>query len=225
MSSQRICDENLKTYANFLKGKISASAFGGAARIFEPGLAAHQIEAGGFWRPGTDLSDEVLRSRLGITNGVVLLSRQTGVDGELADFGRVSQGQYRVQSEVGRLVTFDLSLFATGADGLIRGTLMATGSKSSTGNGTDRQLGAVAATQKLYAVLQVFSGSGTLDVLVRSDTTGFPSPTTRVTFGQKTGRAAEYATPVAGAITDDWWDVSWTITGGPWVFAVAVGIF
>jgi hypothetical protein len=53
------------------------------------------------------------------------------------------------------------------------------------------------------------------------------SPTTRVTFSQATGRTSQWATPVAGAITDDWWDISWTIggTGGPdFTFVAVVGI-
>jgi hypothetical protein len=56
--------------------------------------------------------------------------------------------------------------------------------------------------------------SPTLDVIVQSDdASGFPSATNRITFTQATGFTAEYATPVAGAITDDWWRVNFTIGG------------
>jgi hypothetical protein len=56
---------------------------------------------------------------------------------------------------------------------------------------------------------------------------GFPSPATRLTFAQKTAAGYEFKS-AAGAITDDWWRVDWTIGGTAtptFSFVVAVGIF
>ena len=103
-------------------------------------------------------------------------------------------------------------------------------SRTTSSTGTGRQLGAVSATQSVYAALHVISASGTsptLDVIVQSDdNAGFTTPTTRLTFTQATGRTSQM-TSLAGALTDDYWRVSYTIggTGTPtFAFAVTCGI-
>lgn len=115
---------------------------------------------------------------------------------------------------------------------IARGLLIhPTTARTSSSTGTAYQIGAVSATQRLYASLHVLSVSGTsptLDVIVQSDTVGFASPTSRVTFTQETAATANYqASSVAGAITDTEWRVSYTIggTGSPtFSFVVIVGI-
>lgn len=103
--------------------------------------------------------------------------------------------------------------------------------RSSSSTGTGRQLGTVGASQKLYAALHVLSSTGTtpsLTVKVQSDdNAGFTSATDRITFTAETDATAHYQwDSVAGAITDDYWRVSYTITGtGPsFTFLVAAGI-
>ena len=115
---------------------------------------------------------------------------------------------------------------------VIRGKLLhpSNVSRTSSSTGTGRQLGAVSATQSMYACLHVLSASGTsptLDVILQSDdNAGFTSPTSRITFTQATGRTSQFSS-VAGAITDDYWRISYTIggTGTPtFAFAVTAGI-
>jgi hypothetical protein len=115
---------------------------------------------------------------------------------------------------------------------VVRGTLIhpSNVSRTSSTTGTGRQLGAVVAGKSMYAALHVISASGsspTLDVIVQSDdNSGFTTPTTRITFTQATGRTSQMSS-VAGAITDDYWRVSYTIggTGTPtFAFAVTAGI-
>ena len=56
---------------------------------------------------------------------------------------------------------------------------------------------------------------------------GFPKGfLNRFTFTQVTGVTAEYMTPVSGAITDDWWRVDITTSGGfsSMAFVVFFGI-
>ncbi len=103
---------------------------------------------------------------------------------------------------------------------------------TSTDAGTAAQLGAVSASQKLYAALHVFSVSGTsptLNVLVRSDDdSGMGSATTQITFSEETDATTGWQWSSAdGAIADDWFDVSYTIGGSDtptFNFAVVVGI-
>lgn len=121
-------------------------------------------------------------------------------------------------AQLGELAAYSLAL--KGDSPTVRGTILGVASGvSATANIAGVQYGAVASGKKIYASLHVLSISAgdTLDVLVQSDDdVGFGSATTRITFTQVTDattHAAQWATPVAGPITDDWWRVRYTITG------------
>ncbi len=67
----------------------------------------------------------------------------------------------------------------------------------------------------------------TLDVTIESDDgVGMGSPTTRINFAQATAIGAQWATPVAGAIADDWWRVAYTLGGASpsFTFICIIGI-
>lgn len=102
--------------------------------------------------------------------------------------------------------------------------------RTATGNGTAVQLGAVPAGKRLYAALHVLSISGsatpTLTVKVQSDTVGFPSPTDQITFTAATAIGGQIARTAVGAITDDYYRVSFTISGTTpsFLFLVVAGI-
>jgi len=63
-------------------------------------------------------------------------------------------------------------------------------------------------------------------VVQSDDAQAFLSPTDRITFAQATAIGAQWATPVSGAITDDWWRLSYTIggTNPSFMVIVVVGI-
>jgi hypothetical protein len=117
---------------------------------------------------------------------------------------------------------------------VVRGTLIhpSNVSRTSTSTGTGRQLGAVVAGKSMYAALHVVTVSGTnptLAVIVQSDdNAGFTTPTSRITFSTATATTNRaQMSSVAGAITDDYWRISYTIggTGSPtFAFAVTAGI-
>jgi hypothetical protein len=117
---------------------------------------------------------------------------------------------------------------------VVRGTLLhpSNVSRTSTSTGTGRQLGAVVAGKSMYAALHVISVAGsspTLAVILQSDdNAGFTTPTSRITFSTATATTNRaQLSSVAGAITDDYWRISYTIggTGGPtFAFAVTAGI-
>lgn len=88
------------------------------------------------------------------------------------------------------------------------------------------QIGAVAATERVYCALHVFevTGGGSLAVKLSSDDdSGFGSPTARVSMTAATTAGAELKS-TAGAITDDYWRVGWTLSAGTATFAVVAGI-
>ncbi len=131
------------------------------------------------------------------------------------------------EAQVGELATAKLA-GQSSTGGVVRGTLIHPGSASRTSSdvGTGRQLGAVAAGKSLYAALHVLSVAGTdtptVTVKVQSDdNSGFTSATDRITFTGATAVGAQWSS-VAGAITDDYWRISYTISGTNPVFAFAV---
>lgn len=102
---------------------------------------------------------------------------------------------------------------AAGGRGLI---LAPDAARTASGAGTGRQFGALASGARLLAGVHVFSVSGTspsLTVTLQSDdASDFPSPVARATLGPLTSAGAAWAV-VDGPVSDDWWRVSWTISG------------
>ncbi len=151
--------------------------------------------------------------------------------GEVAYAFNASTFSYTpMQASAGEIAMATLSGSGTGSP-VVRGTLMddPTAAVTTTGTGTARQLGAVTTGQRMYAALHVLSASGgtpTLDVVIQSDdNSGMSSATSRITFTQATDITSQWSS-VAGAITDDYWRVSYTIGGSTpsFTFAVVLGI-
>ena len=148
-------------------------------------------------------------------------------DGSAAYLMRGINLSYQViGGQVGELAMGSVS-GSTSSGPVVRGKLLHPSStaRTTSSTGTGRQLGAVASGKSMYAALHVISASGstpTLDVKVQSDDNGsFTTPTDRITFTQATDVTSEWGS-VAGAITDDYWRVSYTIGGTDPSFAFAV---
>lgn len=130
--------------------------------------------------------------------------------------------------QVGEMSEFALAAVGTDVAGGVRGYLLKEqAAVSATGAlGTAVQIGAVSATQYVYATLHLLGTAGTsITVLVESDdNSGFTTATTRGTFGPLTASGGNWLTPVAGAISDDWWRLRVSAITGTWTVAGAVGI-
>lgn len=202
------------------------TAFGDTTREYKGGLIGAGSEHQGFWN---DPIDSDLYTNMAATARNATLSPDGGDDGEVAFFFSQLGTQYAPGAAIGDAYEFSASNKVSGL--VTRGTIMATGSKTTTADGTARQLGAVSATQSIRASLHVLTVSGTnptLDVIVESDTVEAFSgtPETQLTFAQATAAGGELLT-AAGAVTDTWWRVGWTIggTGTPtFSFVISVGI-
>lgn len=158
--------------------------------------------------------------------GVFTATDEGGDDGDLAyTFNSLLSTLSPVGGTVGDMAGF--SIGNSPRSPLVRGTILHPGetSRTSSSTGTGRQLGAVTASQSVYAALHVTSGSGgNLDVIVESDdNAGFTSDTDQITFTTATGPTSEWMS-AGGAITDDYWRVRYTISAGTWQFMVVVGI-
>lgn len=194
------------------------TVLGDSTRSNDPGLNDFTLQHEGIWRAGTGAPDATLNAQKGLANVLASLTPVDDSEGAIAYFMRTTQGLYTPGGTVGEILRFSVSLSASGGIGAIRGSLMVNANLASTADGTARQLGAVSASQSLYAGLHVLSVTGsspTLDVIVESDSQEdfAASPTTRITFTQADAIGSEWATPVGGAITDDWWRIGWTIGG------------
>ncbi len=173
--------------------------------------------------------DQILFESTGVTDKPVLVAPENaGADGERAFALLAAQARYQFGGAIGAAFGFQVTAEAAGSP-LVRGTVMHNAARTASGNGTARQLGAVGAAQRVYGALHVLAASGTtptLDVVIQSDdNAGMASPTSRITFGQKTGLASQWAS-AAGAITDDYWRINYTIGGaGPsFTFVGFIGI-
>jgi hypothetical protein len=204
--------------------EVPGTTFADSFENFLPGgLKKAALGVSGFTEYSSP--DVGIAAALGAGNTVITAAAGRS-DGSRAWFLNAMVGKYTPFSgSVGEGAKFELG--AATSDRLIAGYLQAYGSKTTTGNSTGQQLGALSASQSLYASLHVITATGTtLDVTVESDdNSGFTSATTRITFTQVTTTPVAYLSSVAGAVTDTYWRMKWTISGGgPYYIVGAIGI-
>jgi hypothetical protein len=225
---------NLSGYANQAQLEITAneldrSSISSTWDETVLGRRRASFESTSFWEAGAGKPDSLF-DNLGLANQVLTLLPD-GDDGGVGYSVQAVAVQHTVGAPAGELMTVQFSARGD-ISRAIRGTVMHDDvtSRTSSSTGTIRQLGAVGATQRVYAALHVLSVSGTsptLDVTVESDNAvGFPSAATQLTFTQKTAAGAEWKSSV-GAITDDYWRVKWVIGGSAtptFQFVVVVAI-
>ena len=208
-----------------------ATTFGQTTRINKAGLKSIVASYEGLWdADGVDEPDDVLFGTVGTSSVPVTIGPTGGADGEIAYIFRSIQTEYRPGAQIGELFAFTVSMEGSDGAPLVRSTILHPATaRTATSTGTGRQLGAVSAAQRLYATLHVLAASGTtptLDVIVQSaPASNFASPTSRITFAQKTAVGSEWSS-VAGAITDEHFRISYAIggTNPSFTFLVAVGI-
>ena len=198
----------------------------GGNREWGPGLKSATFNLKGFLDFADGSTDEVMNDTVfGATN--VLSITADNAQGSVAYLSKCIGSKLTRPFKVGDDPLFDTSLVASTPSGVVRGRLLEAKATVSSGtNGTGYQLGAVAATEDIFAALHVFdvTGGGTLTVTLYSDDNGsFTSATSRHAFTAATDLTSEWAA-VSGAITDDYWRVSWTLTAGTATFAVCAGI-
>jgi hypothetical protein len=208
---------------------LDDTVFGDDTHSNKGGLKVATMAHEGFWNGGTDAVDDILFSNLAIADKPISIGVETGADGERAYSLRSIIGEYSPGASIGEMFAFSVTAESS-SDGLVRGTIMHNAAQAVSGNGTARQLGALAdSSQTMFAALHVIAASGgspTLDVVIQSDdNSGMTSPTNQITFAQATGVEGQWLSKV-GPVTDDWWRVNFTIGGaGPsFTFVVVLGI-
>lgn len=205
---------------------LDSTTLSDSARRRTPGLEAPRIQVEGF-SSGEENPDAILFAR-NTSVDIPITIGQNGTEGEVAYLFRSTSGLYTpISGAVGDLNRFSFAAAASQGP-LVRGVIGARRNVgSSSGNTGGWELGAVSATQKLYASLHVLSASGAdpqITVSVEGDTdSGFGSPFSPLSFALATSIDAQFVS-VAGAFSETWWRVKWVIGGTTTDFDILVGI-
>lgn len=205
------------------------TTFGHDTRSNLPGLKTVMAAAVGL----VDIAntDVPMFAKLGVENTPVSVAAEGSTVGDVAYFFKAVASDYQFGEAVGEINKFNLTCVSREVP-LVRGHVLHDGAETATDNEDSFQVGAASATQSVYAVLHVISSSGTgdqtLDVVVASDdNSGHTSETTRFTFTQATTAATSQFMVLAGAVTDDYYRVKFTIAGSgspSFTFAVFLGV-
>jgi len=177
------------------------------------GLSSVTLEGEGFW---DSTNDNVLFSSLGTDDTVVTVTPVDQAAGSPAIFTKLTTSEYNpiAGGTVGEMLAFRVSGEGRG-EKTVTGEIFVTPGTTRTTSGTSlpNQLGAVTSTQGIYSALHVLSASGTLDVVIKSDSDiSFGSPDTRITHTQFTAIGAEMLSQL-GTNADTWWRADFTISG------------
>lgn len=196
------------------------------------GLGSAELSGSGQWQAGdASMVDDASWAQLGGL-GPWTASPGDAVIGDLAYFMKALRADYKLGDAVGELAPW--SGMAKSSWPLVRGVYAHPPgtARTSTGDGTAQQLGAVTAGKRLYAALHVLSVSGTsnptLSLDIESDTEEAfgDSPETRLTFDAATAAGGQILRTDGSAHADTWYRPTWTITGTnpSFLFVVALGI-
>ena len=215
---------NLEHGAEMLDDTVFGTS---GTRSNKPGMKTVGVSGNGFW---DDVVDAALYNRIGAVREVMSLAPEGNAEGDRAFTMRAVNGTYNpLTGEVGQLVAFDLDARASNTP-LVRGVVLATGSKAASGNGVGVDLGLLASGKRAYSALHVLASAVTsIQVIVESDDNiAFPSPTTRLTHTLFTSTGTEVGADwqeLAGPVaTDTYWRSKWTIIGGPFTIYHVFGI-
>lgn len=193
------------------------------------GLFGAKISAAGLWDAGDPslVDDELFADRGGTVGWTACPAGST--EASVAYLMTALQTSYQLFGQVGDVAPWQASLSGTGF--LARGQVASAPGTARTATGTGTILnivGGVPSGKRLHASLHVLSVSGTstptFTASVQSAAlVGFGSPTSRITFTGATAISGQYQT-LAGPITDEYFRLSWTISGSSPSFLVAAAI-
>jgi hypothetical protein len=143
--------------------------------------------------------------------------------GDPAQFLRGLLGKMTmVTGAVGEVADFEMQITgdSAGVDGYVAAPLATRGALT----GTQVTMGAVTATQRIWAAIHITGGTFTnLAPIIQSDTAGFGSPTTVLTFSTVSAAGWQFIS-AAGPITDTIYRVVTTIGSGTASYCVVMGI-
>lgn len=197
---------------------------GGGFRSRIGGLQTVGFDVNGFWQAAAP--DSVLFADL-VTADQVYTVAPDDAETTAAYLFQAGRFGYQALGSIGEVTPFQANAMGTNGVGVVRGQIAkAKGNVSATGaTGSGVNLGAVSATQFLYATLHAFTAGTTITVQVQSDSDNtFATPTLRQTIGPITTTGGTWMTRVAGSITDTWFRFNVSAVTGTFSIAGAIGI-
>lgn len=207
--------------------ELDDTCFGQTHRSRIAGLRNTAMTAAGYWYSATAAApDPHLYANLATKDRVYTIA-PTATEGSVAYMFQGIQSSYELFGQLDQVIPWAVNASGSNKQGCVRGAVTkAKGNVSATGaTGTGVNLGAVSATQYLYASLHVFSAGTTITVQVQSDdNAGFTTPTTRATFTAITTASGNWVTRVAGSITDTYYRLNVSAVTGTFQIAGAIGI-
>lgn len=174
-------------------------------------------------------SEQAIFDNIGVANKPITFGLTGDADGDACAFFNAVEGELGTGAEIGEVLPFSVSAEASAGGKLVRGTIMLnsrSAALTSSGNGTARQLGALTSAQSLYAVAHFWNvGTGSVTVKIQSDATNSfsGSETDRITLSAQSAIGSQLSS-VAGAVTDTWWRVNYTISGASPSFKMLVAL-
>jgi hypothetical protein len=203
-----------------------SSVFGVAVKTSLPGLQQGSFTLGGFTEFGTGKIEKIMSTLKGTQDKPITVVPEGPTVGNVACFLSAAFHGYEFGGPHGNPNMFTWN-GGTSKWQVIGGFLEEPGAvaRVATGQSAGQQLGAVSASQYLYAAVHVLSGTGTMDLIVESDNSGaFSTPVTVITFPQFTGPGSGIMR-VAGALTDDYFRFKWTLATSPsFTFVASFGV-
>lgn len=218
--------------------KRDVTPFGGDGwKEYKGGIKSGSFKAQGFWEAGgTDKVDDYQWSKLGLAgpwsvyDSTDLSPAASAGVGTSCYFTDGLHSSYKIFDKVGEVAPWSGDVESTWP--VVRGVSMHPPgtARIATGVAPGVEKGPIPAGQGLYAALHVLSVAGTaspsITVKVESDIDdSWASSIDQITFTPATARGGEIKRSL-GPITDNWYRVSWTITGTSpsFLFVVSLGV-
>lgn len=200
----------------------------GGARRRVTGLEDVSAGVRGLWSAGANPVDADSFNNLGKLDAVLTMSSD-GQEGSVAYGMRQGRFKYSMFGPMGAPAPFNLDFRGTnGETSVARGLVFKTDAAAVSGTGptgTALQLGAVGASQFLYAWGHVLTAGTTITLQVQSSVDDtFAAPTTRMTLGPLTATGGFWGTRLTGPITDTWWRLNISAITGSFLLAGLIGI-
>jgi len=178
------------------------------------GLKDSTLQLDGFYEAGANKPDALLGASVG--NELIVTTVPDAGVGNTAYFMKSRLFSYQMFGTVGEIAPFSISK-SQSDDEVVQGKIEIDSALTTTGNSTGVQLGAVGSTEKIYVAIHCTAVSGTSTPTVTfklqsDDNASFTSPTDVITFSDITAIGADYQS-AAGAITDDYFRLNYTISG------------
>ena len=214
---------------NFTEAPADVTAFADTDMTYIQGKPTFTFDVSGLWSTASPNYDGEMFTDLTATNRRVGIYPGGLSDGNVGYEGATNISASPRISTIGDAIACNVTW--QGASAPFRSTILRYATDSSSANGTQYTLGAIANTNTIIGVLRLIeiggSGNNTLDVKIQSDTSGYSSPSDRLTFtqlNQGSGATSEVQTATGPAGSDNIWRVVVTIGGaGSRSFKFVVG--